>query len=604
MAMIKKSVLWGISLAALFAICCTTLSHAQAARETGYIMIEPGHSRLLIGDTYISSFEGKGCTYFFLPSYVELEGLDYSLSGYRLYDADGRLLVHPVYDEETFVTVSEEGTDDTEGIPYRVAFYRSGGLYTAEIHTDGYDIWDVDRETYRKARMRITSPGGREDLPMTDIYIRGRGNTSWHHMKRSYQIKLDAGYTLCGMQADDKWALLSDQIDRTKMLNKLAYDFASDIGLEYVIESDWIDVYVDGDYMGNFLLCHEPDYDGSLDTDLGALQRFNNEHFDESRSYEDEKGKGYLYDDSPADISGGYLVEANQHSYYNERRAGCRISCGQTFTVKTPSNASREQVEYMAQLLDEIDTDPAGSRIDRYSFARRYLVYEIFMNQDTALTSYFFYKKPGRDMLYAGPVWDFDRSGGYVGPSSDVPGFRDYTGDLSLMKDEEALDWDDRLMEDDGYAGYLRETFARYERVYDRMLNKTIDAYYRKIRSSAAMDRIRWEDDTVGQYRTYENDVRYLKFFLYNRLMYLNDKYGTDIRPDVPYEDTGETHVLTFVYNDGSEVRLTAKDGALIPDSELPGHPEGMMWYSKYMSEFFSEYIPVYEDMTFTLVGL
>lgn len=50
--------------------------------------------------------------------------------------------------------------------------------------------------------------------------------------------------------------------------------------------------------------------------------------------------------------------------------------------------------------------------IDTDSFARTYIVNELFHTQDIADASFFMYTVGGSDKIYSGPIWDFDNSSG------------------------------------------------------------------------------------------------------------------------------------------------------------------------------------------------
>ena len=148
-------------------------------------------------------------------------------------------------------------------------------------------------------------------------------------------------------------------------------------------------------------MCHEP-HISSTDLDIGNLEKTNRTYFDPEKSFETDRMKGYLYDKLPEDISGGYLIEANYMDVYEIKKSGFILNCGKPFTIKSPDNASYEEIEYISGFMnvidDEIhsgDSETAFCHIDVDSFAKRFIIDEVFNNVDESGTSYFFYKKQG-----------------------------------------------------------------------------------------------------------------------------------------------------------------------------------------------------------------
>ena len=84
----------------------------------------------------------------------------------------------------------------------------------------------------------------------------GRGNSSWeNYEKKPYNLKLSAEADLLGMGSAQKWILLANAADMTHIRNRLVLDFAADVGLAYTPQSRWVDLYINGEYRGLYLLC-------------------------------------------------------------------------------------------------------------------------------------------------------------------------------------------------------------------------------------------------------------------------------------------------------------------------------------------------------------
>ena len=97
-----------------------------------------------------------------------------------------------------------------------------------------------------------------------------------------------------------------------------------------------------------------------------------------------------------------------------------QLTRGQNVVVKSPEYASREEMDYIASLYQEWEdaiynggVNPVTGKkyteyVDLRSAAVCYLANEISKNQDGFRTSSFFYKDNDDDMMYMGPLWDYD----------------------------------------------------------------------------------------------------------------------------------------------------------------------------------------------------
>ena len=356
---------------------------------------------------------------------------------------------------------------------------------------------------------------------------------------------------------------------------------------------------MDGEYAGNYLLCHEP-HIGAEDLDIHNLQKANATFFDEAEYFETEKIKGYLYKENPPEISGGYLIEASP-LFYKNKKCGFISDSGNAFSIKSPDNASREELEVIRDFTDSVENEiyencfmgTVDDPIDKYSFARKYLIDEFFYNADADVARCFFYKKAKQEKMYAGPCWDYDKSCGQNGGED-----RDYTE--TILNREVALNWDIKLMENGYYKDHARDTFENSYDVFGQLINEEIDDHYKRIKRSLIMDRLRWEGLESVQYDEIDDDIRYIRFFLYNRLQNLTERYAiTDKEPPEPdiYNDC--THTLTFEYDNGESEQLIVKDGEQLRAIDMPVPETGSVgWEIESMQERLSYYIPIFEDMT------
>lgn len=93
-----------------------------------------------------------------------------------------------------------------------------------------------------------------------------RGNIARRYEKKSYKLTLsDEKMSLCGLRKDDDWTLNGLYDDVGLVRNKMAYDLWNEISAtnnvdgDNTVESAFVELIVNGDYRGVYLLCDRID---------------------------------------------------------------------------------------------------------------------------------------------------------------------------------------------------------------------------------------------------------------------------------------------------------------------------------------------------------
>ena len=556
------------SLSILLLLLISLSDSLYPRKDIGFLCISPGNSSIYFEhyDLTIYAEDVGEITYFFLPAYIELSSLDYSKSDLIILSENGDLLQNPQMNTVESVVICDSSDNR---IPYRVGFFRSENLCTIDVNLQDGEADSISREEYSDAMIKITSSGGEVGFFSEESYIKGRGNMPWDCEKKPYDIKLSGKASFGRLTPSDRWTLLANDLDPTNLRNKIAFDVADILKMEYVSESEWVDLYINGRYMGNYLACHE-------------IRK------------------------SPR---GGYLLEQNENSRVSKDRYTFKVSSGMSMTIKDPdsqglsSGEKREIHQFVLETdraLHENMPEAQYDIIDRYSFARRYLVDEIMLNADMDLSSHFYYTRIGEGIMYAGPCWDYDKSLGYYRENR-----RDWTSTV-LTVEPLCGDWDLRLTEDEEYEDYVAKTFGQYVNDLDNILCNKIDYYYDWINASTTMDRIRWRGTPRHIFEDDYNDVRYLKFFLYNRLQYLADEYDCKYVFSNPVPEEKINHKVTARFEDGQEELLWIPDGAWLDAIDLPDFDRDIHegWYFNFYGQYeaVSGLIPIFEDVVVYLI--
>lgn len=260
----------------------------------------------------------------------------------------------------------------------------------------------VTREEYVDSKITLTNTEEQFELDSLKAEFKGRGNGSWGESKKGYRIKFDKKQSLFGREANKNWVIIAcaNFDDVTMSRNYLAYNMAGEVftNIEYSTQAWWIDVYVNDEYRGVYLLCeHVRVGDGRVDIE-----------------------SEYGVNDT------GYLVEYDAYATGEEGVDYFRVDgLKYPFTVHSPdpeeymeediSKATyMRQVAYIKDYVSRVYTAALNKNfttfselVDVASFVDMYILHELFKNVDAGYSSFYLYKKPG-GKLYAGPPWDFD----------------------------------------------------------------------------------------------------------------------------------------------------------------------------------------------------
>lgn len=468
-----------------------------------------------------------------------------------------------------------------------------------------------NKENEERGAISIIDAGGNVQYFGTLERISGRGNSSWEkYTKKPYSIKLRESENLLGMGKGKKWNLLPIWREGNKMNTKVVFDMAKILGVPYTPECTWIDLFLNGEYAGIYLLTEAVTV-GEERVDIYDLEEENrrlNEKIEEAAAFSEDGKKGYEIINGE-DLSGGYLIEKDLNSYYEQESCGFTTESGKPFTIKAPKHASRQQVTYVKdymQMIENLIMDHNMeylNYIDLDSFVGRFLIDEISLNCDANVTSMYFYKDKGEDLIHAGPIWDYDGAMGEVNSGFMEGMCVDYRGSTIqyFRSEEDTLGWNASMYEDEIFYERMRESYSQALPEFEEILENQIDEYADQIRKSVEMDRVRWfeedtRDDYPGHYQSFDNNVKYLKFFLANRLNYLNERWEIPYR-QLEAKTSGEMHQVIFRNGETTVEIWQIPDGETIMEPPQLDEEQYWGWYYEHSVEKLRGEIPVYEDV-------
>ena len=385
----------------------------------------------------------------------------------------------------------------------------------------------------------------------------GRGNASWEHTdKKSYKIILDIEKDLLGMSKNKQWILISNYYDESLIRNKVVLELAEKIGLQYTSQCQFVDLYINGEYRGNYLLTEKIEIDeehinirdlekeiikiNSLDVNKG----FETIAVDEYMRL--KTAKGIKVEKLPQDISGGYLLELEWEARYGEELCGFITSRGQNVIVKSPEYAPIESVLYVAERYQDFEDaiysvdgySPYTNKkytdyIDMESFAKKYLLEEVAKNYDAAVTSQYFYKPADSvsTKFFAGPAWDYDKAlGAFEGVNILGLEFHIPEGIHAGIQQFESDIWYG-LCQQEEFMNYVYDEFEKEMRPAVEKIVGNIPELANTLEKSAVMDYVRWnvfEDSGMEKKDEYYREVAFVMNFLVKRIQFLQQEWNNE----------------------------------------------------------------------------
>ena len=270
----------------------------------------------------------------------------------------------------------------------------------------------------------LEQDGTKTVLP--DAAFRGHGNDSWSALKKSYNLIFAEETDLCGLGAARNYALLAGYRDNSLMSYKATYDLAQAVGMDYVPETCFVQLYVDGEYMGIYFLAGKIEI-GENRIDLKNMaEETKNLNQKPLKEYEVQKSEGrtwYDLDRTPGDVTGGWILEYDERDY-DPDKARFISNHDLSIVLRSMPYASRKQVDYIAEywqdfedaLYAEDGCNEKGKHymeyIDAESFAEQWILQEL--NTESSLTSsVYFYKdsdEEGDGKLHGLYLWDMEHS--------------------------------------------------------------------------------------------------------------------------------------------------------------------------------------------------
>lgn len=574
------------SLAILLACSASAEVAEKNISEDFYYVANSENNNTVIYPQTVSS----GDTYLFLPSCADLSELIlYSESNYKYITVSADKSVKTSFGEKIdifslFDNVQSENGEYTvkitavpeAGIVFQktVTIMKSDTVKSLYLVSEDPEnegrLWvDSSKSNEAKGEMVYLNADGSVFHADELTELKARGNATFlNFIKKAYQFKIKNKTALIGDEnnANKKWILLAGAADITLIHNSLTFSLAQDLGLPYTVEFEPIDLYYDGEYRGSYILCEKVEVDKTrVDIqDLDGLIEDTNEGTDayenpvvvtkttaskgETDAKTGSKGsykyvQGLIEPELEEGTSHhGYLLEIEFVDRYPNEQSGFVTQRGQPVVTKNPEYLTKETGAFISRFFQDFEDavfspDGYNTKTGKYyyeycdldSLVKIYLIHEFTKNYDSFRSSSFFYLPEDEDIMYAGPVWDYDICYG-IG----------HKGNRQIIANPENF-----------YAtrSYMLGTLITIESFRDAVkatLDKENGDFYKAVQKMLGEDgNIKTFSDTVyGSQKlnyklwnmndqvitalfcndevTYENAIKFLDYFVSNRIEWLS----------------------------------------------------------------------------------
>ena len=414
--------------------------------------------------------------------------------------------------------------------------------------------------------------------------IKGRGNSTWSMPKKPYNMtiykddtynKKDSVKFIQNGVKSKKWTLLANYFDNALIRNKIAFDLAK--AMKIGLDSQFVDLWMNGEYLGNYLLCQKKDFQKPDD---GFI--LENDHIPD-----------------PLEVQFPFPGMHNMPLKHNLLNIDMGDNVEESGT--TPEEIEAWFTERWNTVLD-YDSEEYQKYFDLESWAKMFLMFEVSKTYDCYAGNIIMSvdNMAEGSKLVAGPAWDYDIAFGrtlhkfLVGVSEPIQvnaegWYNDSIGYL-VSGDKPVT----MLQEFGKHASFMREVvrvYNQYKKDFED-LAEDVDAQAAVIEKSALMDRdlmglINLSAEYVvapntmkllgsGKYKLnyrittgFDDYIYNLKEYCTKRVMWLSDHLAPGV--DIVTYHGGRVETGTQVTEDAAAVSDSDTEDVIVSEQDQSG---------------------------------
>lgn len=556
-----------IYLLTIFFVAVAVFSSWLASRWDGTVEISARISAAGNTEQIRCHNGGEDRVYLFLPAYAQAEQTQLFTNTRNAVYLQGKEIAEGMTCEEipfnTDLDLAYEA--DGELRHFVLQILQSQNIPAMYIDTVSGSLEHIHEEkgNQESGTMRLYTQKGQLDYDGAVEELKGRGNDSWGKEKKPYSLNLRREENLLDMGAARKWILLANYSDPTHIRNKIVLDAAQALHMPYTPECQWVDLYLNGDYAGVYLLSER------------------NEIHPQRVDIPEESS--FLVSMEPV----GRLRNSTYPYITTDSQIAFRLrETGMTQEAASEILRSADRAIHAHDGLDPVTGKHWRELLDLDSWARKYLIEEVFANLDANAASQFFYYTGDGEQgtLYAGPVWDYDLSMGsqtvWQTQASDAL----FAGSAHIWSEEDHP-WFAALCRHPEFQERVKELYRlEFQPMLKQLLASGIDAYGETVAAAAKMNQLRWNSSDFSE------QLRILRKYTEDRMAFL-DSYWLEQEP---------YHIVTIDIRTGANIATYAiRSGETLiqfPESWVTWQGDNYGWHDAQTEERIDISQPIYED--------
>ena len=332
------------------------------------------------------------------------------------------------------------------------------------------------------------------------ISIKGRGNSTWKFDKKPYNItfykkddyeKKDKTEMIPGVKAK-KWSLIANYLDNSQMRNKIAMDLANELGIG--LDTRFVDVWMNGEYRGNYLLTPKNDYAAP---DGGYVLESDN-YYEHGEGSDPQFQLPDMWEIGPITHDEGYYNRITVKDIGDDAAdAGVDPAAIETYFLGAWS------------ALRDYDSEDYQNYFDMDSWAKMFLMYEVSKIYDCYAGSMLMHRDglTENDKLIAGPAWDYDTSFGrtlhkfLVGVSEPIQLNAEgwYNDSIGLLAVDQPASLLQELGKHASFMQHVAKIYNEYKAAFEGVA-ANVDTQRELLRASADMNNDLWGTHSIGAY--------------------------------------------------------------------------------------------------------
>ena len=300
---------------------------------------------------------------------------------------------------------------------------------TLSVNTNGVAV--TSKEDYVKCSVGLSSSNADFCFADAAAGIRVRGNSTSGRPKKPYRIKFDTKRNLLGLNEGSEfksWVLLAEWFDASMLHNSTSLSLASVILTEYTSDWRYVNLYLNGEHKGVYLLAEQSQI---------AKDRVD---IEEAGADTTELWSGYLFEQEAGSSDPTFVLDCTKYSFKNflgEKYSGTT----QKYELKNDNTTPEQEAfaeKYFRNVFNVIYAatyentylainengelvrsnfktaeEAISAVIDVESLVRKYIHSELTCNWDDRSRSYFTYvdfSENGTGLLTFACPWDFDHA--------------------------------------------------------------------------------------------------------------------------------------------------------------------------------------------------